>query len=148
MSINLAQVEAKDNFKKVTQITFIVCTTLFIFGILSIVLFITNLLQTHLEGIRSNLGTLKAFGLKDGWLQDVYNIIIFYFLFFAFTIALAPLIVLVSLSKLLLTHSPFEILNIFILLSIVLIFGISLYFARRTTGYLVQATPGDLIYGR
>jgi hypothetical protein len=148
MNINLAQVEAKDNFKKVTQITFVVCATLFIFGILSIVLFITNLLRTHLEGIRSNLGTLKAFGLKDGWLQNTYNIIISYFLAFAFTIALIPLIIIVVSSKLILEKPPFDLFNGYILASILVIFAVSLYFARKTAGDLVQATPGDLIYGR
>lgn len=148
MSINLAQVEAKDNFKKVSQITFVVCSTLFIFGILSIVLFITNLLRSHLEGIRSNLGTLKAFGLKDQWLQDTYNVIIFFFLFFSFVIALVPLSVLIGATHVFMDKSPFDLLNLLILLGIALIFGISLYFARTTTGDLIKATPGDLIYGR
>lgn len=149
MNINLAQVESKDNFKKVTEITWIVCSTLFVFGILSIVLFITNLLNTHIENMKPNLGTLKAFGLKNNWLQEVYYLIIFYFLLFAFAIAALPLIIIVVISDLLFkSSSPFDLFNLPILVAVAIIFVISLYFSRRTTGKIVQSTPGDLIYGR
>lgn len=148
MNVNLTQVEAKDNFKKVTQITWVVSLTLFLFGILSIVLFITNLLGTHLEQMRPNLGTMKAFGLEDIWLKNTYNIVIGYFLLVAFVIAILPLLILSSISALFWSEVPLDVLNLPVVSAILLIFISSIYFARLTTTSIIKSTPGDLVYGR
>jgi hypothetical protein len=148
MNVNLAQVEAKDNFKKVTQITWVVSMTLFLFGILSIVLFITNLLSTHLQQMRSNLGTLKAFGLMDDWLKNTYNLVIAYFLLVSFITALVPLLIISGCSSLLWKEVPLDVLNLPVLSAILLIFISSIFFARRTSADIVKFTPGDLVYGR
>ena len=98
VEIDMSQVEAKENFALVSQLTFVISFILLGFGMLSIVFFVNSLLRSHLFKVRSNLGTFKAFGLSNRFLNFIYLKIIFSFLLISIFIAMTATIIVDRLS--------------------------------------------------
>jgi len=73
LEIDLSQVRALKNYNFVATLTFILSLALILFSVISISFFVTNLLDTHLDKIKMNLGTFKAFGLDNESLQNIYR---------------------------------------------------------------------------
>jgi len=149
IDIDMAQVEEKENFARVSQLTFTISSILLGFGILSIVLFVNNLLRTHLFEVRSNLGTFKAFGLSNKFLISNYLKIIFSFLVVAIIVAFLLAVGVDFIEGYLFkTESRFMIFNNWILAAIISLLLISLLFSARTIHKILGDTPGNLIYER
>ena len=149
LELSMDQVEDKENFYMVTRITTLLSILLSVFSILSIILFIYNLIKMHLEKVKSSLGTLSAFGLKQSFLLSSYTRIVSSFL----CIAIICAYVFSSILKLILkftslVNTPISVFHPLILLTLIgillLIFLISNYFIRKS----LDKTPGDLIYNR
>jgi hypothetical protein len=87
LEAEMSQIEAKKNFNFVSILTSIISSFLIIFSILSIVMFLNNLIKSHFERIKKNIGTFKAFGLDNKRLIITYSTISFMFVFFASAIA-------------------------------------------------------------
>ncbi|MEM1124150.1 MAG: hypothetical protein AAGJ18_27180, partial [Bacteroidota bacterium] len=147
IEIDMTQVEAKENFALVSQLTLAISLILLGFGILSIVLFVNNLLRTHLFEVRSNLGTFQAFGLTNEFLVTIYLKIIFSFLalsvFVAFALAATVDLVEHYFSN---GESRFDVFSVWIAFAVLGLVVVSLILSARTINKILGETPGNLIY--
>lgn len=149
IEIDMSQVEAKENFALVSRLTLIISLILLGFSVLSVVLFVNNLLRNHLFEVRSNLGTFQAFGLDDHFLNRIYLKIIFSFLALSIFVALLLTIIIDRSEQLVFQQeSQFNIFDSSIILSIVGLLLISLLITLRTIRQILGDTPGNLIYKR
>ena len=159
IQIDMAQVVAKENYNFVTKLTRIISLILIGFSILSICLFLANLLRNHLEKIRMNIGTFKAFGLPIKVLQKIYIQAIFTVIILAMFFSLfigwlfgvsGGMRGILFLFKAPLENGEhyFQLLHFWTLLCVILILGVSLLVLYWTAQKIFRKTPGDLIYGR
>lgn len=149
VEVDMSQVEAKENFALVGWLTWIISLILLAFGILSIILFVNSLLSAHLYQVRPNLGTFKAFGLSDRFLNTIYLKIIFCFLLLAIGIAFLGAVAVDRVEQFIaLEESKFNIFGMEILVAIFILVTISLFISSRTIQKILGDTPGNLIYGR
>ena len=148
IEVNMAQVEAKENFSLVSNLTFILSLILFIFSMVSIIFFINSILTKHLQKINANLGTLKAFGISNKKLSIIYIKIIFTFLIVSGLVAYAINMLLSIILNILIGHTMFKFYSPYILLIFILIVIFSLFNSKHSIIKVLKNTPGDLIYGR
>lgn len=149
IQLDMRQIESKENFALVSSLTFAISTILLAFGILSIVLFVNNLLRTHLFEVRSNLGTFTAFGLSNRFLIYAYLKIIFSFLALSILVAfLMSLAVDIVEGWWMQGESRFDIINAWILAAIAGLMLVSLFLSFFTINRILGDTPGNLIYER
>jgi len=149
IDIDMSQVEAKENFALVSRLTFVISLVLLAFGVLSIILFVNNLLKTHLFKVRSNLGTFKAFGLSNRFLNTIYLKIIFSFLLVSIFVAFLASIIVDRVEWLFIgDESRFNIFSWWILAALVGLVVISLFISSKTIKKILGDTPGNLIYER
>jgi hypothetical protein len=149
VKVDMAQVEAKENFALVSRLTFAISLILLGFGILSIVLFVNNLLRTHLFEVRSNLGTFQAFGLDNRFLIRIYLKIIFAFLALSVGVSLLLAIIVDRIEQFLMgDESRFNIFSLWVVASIVGLMSIGLWLSYRTIHRILSDSPGNLIYER
>lgn len=148
VEISMDQVEQKENFALVSKLTNFISLILFGFSILSIVFYVNSLLRTHLEKIKMNLGTLKAFGLNNNFLVSSYLKIILTFIGISIVIAYIICAIWDLIESRLFENSYFDVFNYKILIAIVIIIVTALITSQRTTSKTLLKTPGDLIYNR
>lgn len=148
VELSMNQIESKENFSLVSQLTLIISSILFVFGLTSILFYVNSLLKNHLEKIRSNLGTFKAFGLNNKSLTSNYRKIILLFLFIATILAFLIATVIVLIEEMITTHSTLNLYNSWVFLSIVVLIVLSYFISERTIKNILLHTPGDLIYNR
>jgi len=148
VEIDMTRVENGENFYRVSLLTRFMATVLLIFAVLSIVLFINSLLKSHLSKVRPNLGTLKAFGLNNRSLNKQYSKIILYFLLQAVIISFTLAVLVGLLEQYLSEESLYNLINIYIFLSILAITVVSVLLSLRTIKKILGGTPGNLIYKR
>ncbi|WP_235299140.1 ABC transporter permease family protein [Portibacter marinus] len=148
VEISMDQVEQKENFALVSRLTGFISIILFGFSILSIIFYVNSLLRTHLEKIKMNLGTLKAFGLNNSFLINSYLKIIVTFIGISIVIALIICSVWDLIEARIFENSYFDIFNLKILLAVVVIVLTALLTSQRTISKTLLKTPGDLIYNR
>lgn len=148
VEISMDQVEQKENFALVSRLTNFISLILFGFSILSIVFYVNSLLRTHLEKIKMNLGTLKAFGLNNAFLISSYLKIIVTFIGISIVIAYALCGVWDVLESRLFSNSYFDVFNYKIFIAILIIVVTALLTSQRTISKTLLKTPGDLIYNR
>jgi len=73
-------VKEKKNFLFLSNVTGVISLILILFATASIGLFVYNLVKTHLNKVKMNLGTFKAIGLSDRESIRIYFIIILLFM--------------------------------------------------------------------
>jgi len=159
IDIDMAQVESLDNYNFVTKLTMIICIILMVFSILSICLFISNLLKNHLEKIKMNIGTFLAFGIDYLSLERIYLTIIYMVMLVSMSIGIIAAwligyygtirIILLALKiKVEENETYFEQFTYwtYILLGFILI--ISYFVIKKITNRIFKQTPGDLLYDR
>lgn len=148
--VEMSKVQDKKNFIAISILTTTMATMLLIFSIISVGLFIFNLLKTHLDKIKTNLGTFKAFGLSNSDLQSIYKGIVRRFYLRALIIAYTGatifdiLIVIIFFRDL----KIFHLVNGYALSAILVIWAIVEWVFNQTSKTILINTPGDLIYGR
>jgi hypothetical protein len=157
--MEMGQVETLENYNFISNLTEIISVILIIFSIITIILFISNLLKNHLERIKMNIGTFKAFGMHHKSLEKIYLSIIFCFVFSTMIVSYLINAVIGGVGGvrlvLLLFGSPieagenyFDLFNYWTVVSVFFILMAS-YFALKYTAHNVfKQTPGDLIYDR
>jgi hypothetical protein len=148
IEIDTKQIEVKENFALVSSLTWTISVILLAFGVLSIILFVNNLLRTHLFKVRTNLGTFKAFGLSNSFLNTIYLKIISVFLLIAIFIAFLLAGIVDLFEHLIYEESKFNIISPWVLVAIILLVGVSLFISFRTSKKILGDTPGNLIYNR
>jgi ABC-type antimicrobial peptide transport system permease subunit len=159
LRIDIAQIEAKENYNYVSKLTLIISFLLIIFSVMVISMFISNLLSRHLDKIKSNIGTFKAFGISNAGLLKIYFSLTLWFV-------LSSLVVSFVLSALFgylggvrggLTlvgatieqnESYFDLFNFWLLASTSIIVMVSMVVIYYTANKILKRTPGDLIYNR
>jgi hypothetical protein len=159
LNIELGQIEAMENYNFITKLTRIISIILVIFSIISISLFVSNLMQNHLEKIKMNIGTFLAFGIDYKSLERIYLSMIYMVLIGAIAIGLliAWLIgtlgfvrfILSSLGEKLedkeIYYEQFSGWTIVLLIIVLITSYISII---RVTSKVFRQTPGDLLYER
>jgi len=159
IDVDMAQVESKENFAYVSALTRTVSFLLFLLGLFTIVIYLVNLLKTHLNSIKKNLGTYKAFGFSSNKLNGIYFKIILSKLVLALLIAFALLIILQysGLADWVLSHfitgldkniSCISIFNYWNLGAIIVLLFITFLLNYQTIKKILNKSPGDLIYNR
>lgn len=149
LELSMGQVEDKENFYMVTRITTILSLLLSIFSVVSILLFIYNLIKMHLERVKPSLGTLSAFGLKQSLLQSSYNKICAWFMLIAAVAGYAiSLILKYVLHGTTLVSTSIAVFHPAILLAVALIVVLIYLFTNNFIRQSLNRTPGDLIYRR
>jgi len=141
-------VENKENFAMVSRLGYSVGIMLLLFSVVSICFFIRNLIEGHLNSVKPNLGTFKAFGMPNRDLVRHYQRILLTLLVLAVAFGLLLAVAIGGLTVLLWGSDQFNLANGWVLGSIVIIFGSSLLFSRSIVRNILSHTPGDLVYGR
>ena len=159
IEIELSQIKAKENFNFVSKLTLIISLILIIFSILSISMFVSHIFKEHLDKIRSNLGTFKAFGLYDITLKRIYLQIIYTFITQAMLLSLFlswifgkinGIRYFISLFGLKIEdrETYFQLFNFTTGIAIFLIISISFLVLYSKATHILNESPGNLIYGR
>lgn len=157
--MDMGQVEALKNYNFVSQLTKIISLILIAFSILSICLFVSNLLRNHLQKIKMNIGTFNAFGIDPMILERVYLSIVISVITCAMIAGLVIAWLVGALGSirgiLFLFNSAledgqdyFEIMNYWTLISILSVLIISFVSLKYIAHRIFRQTPGDLIYDR
>lgn len=148
IEVDMNQIEAKENFALVSRLSRFTLLALFVFSLASILFFINSLLEIHLEKIKPNIGTFKAFGLSNKFLTSSYLKIIGVFIllstFLAFIGALCAKLIDVFLGL----KSNFILFDLRIGVAFIFLLLLSLLFSMFTINRILKETPGNLIYGR
>lgn len=153
LQIEMTQVNSKRNFWAVSSMARILTAAMIVFSIISIIVFIINMLQSYFQKVRRNLGTFKAFGISTRELTRVYVVIIVTIVFVALVVALA---VTWSAELLLLvcgltkeggaSHLVLWNMNTLVAIPIIVLSTVcSVLFVMRRQ---LRQTPGNLIYDR
>jgi hypothetical protein len=157
--IDIAQVEAKENYDFISRLTRIISFILIIFSVYAVSLFLSNVLRMHLEKISVNLGTLMAFGVNNKILRKIYLTIVLRFVAIAMAISLIVsalfghlggirLLLRLFSSGLEAGQNYYSIINIWTLLTIAAVVVTGYFSVSRTLEKMLRKTPGDLVYER
>ena len=153
--IEKSKIEEKKNIEFFDNITTLLYFTLTAFSIASIILFIINILVSHLNSNKRNLGTLKAFGLSNNYIIGLYSAITLYLISISFLIAyicselLGQIVAnkflnLVGVDNAGFTYANLDIWKLVLFMVLIPVVVILV----RVFKYLHNVTPGDLIYER
>jgi len=146
--LDMKNVIAGDNFAKVAILTLVLSVFLFLFSLFSIVSFIINLLRTHISAISRDLGTLKAFGLKDNVITSTYLNIVLKLFLIASAVGFAICVVFQLLVQNLSGRISFKIIDPVVLIAWLVMLAVYFLVSRNTIRKYLDKTPGDLIYNR
>lgn len=156
LQVDSGNIKEKKNFNYISKMTFLIAALLIVFAILAISFFISNLLKTHLNKVKMNIGTYKAFGLSDKESQQIYLQIMLRFiligLFISFVVAYVSgnLIGKMFEKSLNIDDKPeyFRIFDLqtYILLGIIILVTVAVSYVNINR--ILSKTPGDLIYNR
>ena len=153
---DLAKIREKENFNFLSTIAYIISVLVVVFGVLSVSMFIANLLGNHLSKIQMNLGTFKAFGLSDKQTRSIYFVIILRFILVSLFVSSVLSLGFGKFIELLLAQ-VFQIedsVQYFMLFdwktvgSIGSIVLVGILVSWFTINKMLNKTPGDLIYNR
>ena len=153
LQIEMSQVNSKENFNAVSTMANILTFALLLFSIMSIVIFIVNMMQSYFQKVRKNLGTFKAFGISTRELTKSYIAIIVAIVTTALVIALAFTGTVELLLRVLGimkdgAYSWLVLWNTNTLLAIVVILICTVVSILIVMRRLLRQTPGNLIYDR
>jgi hypothetical protein len=153
VKIEMAQINAKENFNAVSIMGNILSWGIIIFAIVCIILFIVNLLQSYFQKVRRNLGTFKAFGISSAKLISVYLLIMAAIVICALLMSLSFTWMLQGLMHIcgILKDGVYDYLSLWSLktaVAIIIIISSALFTVYAVMTGLLKATPGDLIYDR
>lgn len=146
LELSMNQVEDKENFSFIVKLTSLLGLFLFLVSILACIIFLFNIISSHLEKIKPNLGTFKAFGLSNDEMLKDYNYIFIIFILKAIGIAVLINFVYHFFAKLI--GVKFNIFHWSIILSIIILIVVSNLLVKKVISKNLKKTPGDLIYGR
>jgi len=158
VSIEMAQIESKENFAFVSTLTLTNSFVILALSLITIIIYLINLLSTHLNSIKKNLGTYKAFGLSNAKLNSIYVKIVFSILCIGTVVSFLIILIIAKLrliDRLLITFAGIDdsiksisIFNSWNLVSVVVLIGLSIFLTYKTINKILNKTPGDLIYNR
>lgn len=156
IKIEMSKIEQMKNYNFVSKLTRIMSIILIGFSVVMINIFLSNILSTHLNNIKMNIGTFKAFGI------DIKRIYIGMMYIFVLLPLLLALIIAGVLGYLGLVYflidviSPFaieknlyfDLFNSYTLVSVIVLAIVNYYAFSVIIDRIFKQTPGDLIYDR
>ncbi len=156
IQIEMSKIEQMKNYNFVSKLTTIMSLILIGFSVLMINIFLSNILSTHLNKIKMNIGTFKAFGIdiKRIYMGMMY---IFVLLPLFFALALAAILGYLGLIYFVINglspfevekHLYFDLMNSYTVISIIVLAIVNYYVFNRIIHRIFKQTPGDLIYDR
>lgn len=157
VELDLDRVESKKNFDTVAGLSHFLLASLVLFSVLSIILYLYNLLRGHLERMKMNLGTFMAFGFSPELIKAGYLRIILMLLLRVLAVAM---VILLALQLMLWALTSFGapvpaimdhvsvLLNPWLYACIVAIVASSMLICRWQLARFLSTSPGDLIYDR
>lgn len=153
IDIEMAQIQSKENFSAVSVTATVLTWTIVFFALISVVLFIVNLLRTYFQRVKRNMGTFKAFGMSNRELIHIYMLILTSIVVGAMIIALFSIVMLQLLLLLCkCTYADgnplFMIGNLNTIVAVIVIIISSICTVYLVMKKQLAATPGDLIYDR
>jgi len=156
LKVSMNTIEEKNNFDLFNKVANLLSFALIIFSVFSMVLFITNLIVSHISKNRKNLGTLKAFGMSNNNVIYVYSsisaIIILIAFLVSFLISSAVGNVIVEyVATIFNMKNPSELsYETYCFAELLLFFVITplIFVVLKLFTSLHGSTPGDLIYER
>ncbi len=155
--VDMSIVKSKQNFDLFNKLAISLSAILAFFSIVSVILYITNLVTSHISRNKKNLGTLKAFGLSNSNITFIYSCISLGIVFIAFFVSYFLCQLVGTLLIKYLTSNIFNIKDtsaiIYQSYSLYTLCGIFigvpfLFILFKLTKSLKNSTPGDLIYER
>jgi hypothetical protein len=156
IKLEMSSIERMKNYNFVSKLTSLISILLIFFSVLMITLFLSNILRTHLNSIRMNIGTFKAFGIDIG---HIYQRMMFMYIILPLIAALG-LCAAVGYSGSLYylmqgvttfdieKYKYFNLLNYWTVGSIVVLLVVNYYTFSKIIKDIFSQTPGDLIYDR
>ncbi len=159
LEMDIAQVEAKENYDFISSLTQIISFVLIIFSVYAAGLFLRSVLRMHLEKIKMNLGTFLAFGLQYETIRQIYLSISYRFVVTALLVALTSSFVIGNIGGIRLVfwlfstgleqgETYFRQFNYLTIVSVVMILAYTYYIVNHALKNQLTKTPGDLIYER
>lgn len=159
VQLEMSQIESKENFNFVTKLTRFISLILLIFCIISITLFLSDLLRNHLLKIKVNIGTFKAFGMGEALLKRIYLSIIGVFITVSIILALLisavvgyaggiRLILYLLRIELEPRQNYFTLTDWWTIIAIIAMLVVSLYAIYVSNNKIFKDTPGNLINKR
>jgi lipoprotein-releasing system ATP-binding protein len=156
IELEMSKIEQMKNYNFVSKLTTIMSLILIGFSVLMINIFLSNILSTHLNKIKMNIGTFKAFGIdiKRIYLGMMY---IYVLLPIAFALVMAAIVGHLGVVYFIINAiSPFEVeknlyfdlFNQYTLISVVIMALVNYYAFSVIINRIFKQTPGDLIYDR
>jgi len=153
LQLEMTQVHQKENFNSVSTMANVLTVFLLLFSIVSIIIFIVNMMQSYFQKVKRNLGTFKAFGMSTKELITVYVAIILGIVLSALLIALCAtwmielLLLAIGVTKE--GNAPHLILwNWNTLWAVIIIIISTVASVLIVMHRLLRQTPGNLIYDR
>lgn len=149
LQIEMTQINAKKNFWAVSEMAGILTAAMIIFSLVSIIIFIVNMMHNYFQKVKRNLGTFKAFGVSNSGLIKVYAVIILGIVAVALGITLASVWLIEIVLPLREDNYPYLVLwNPMTKWAVVIISLSVLACVFIVMKRLLRSTPGDLIYDR
>jgi hypothetical protein len=151
--IDMAQIEAKNNFSIFNQLANGLCIAIIAISVLFIIIFLWFLIKSHFQKISKNLGTIMAFGLDNRSIIRIYLAVFMALVFFALTVATVLLLVTQYTFAFFgfVRENAMPYLNMFDIWVISALGGIlilSVIVTLFSMNTKLKATPGDLIFER
>lgn len=156
IKLEMSKIEQMKNYNFVSKLTGIMSIILIGFSVVMINIFLSNILSTHLNNIKKNIGTFKAFGIdiKRIYIGMMYIFVLMPLFFSLLFAALSGYLGLVY--YLIDILSPFaiekdlyfDLYNSYTLISILVLSIVNYYSFSVIINRIFKQTPGDLIYDR
>jgi ABC-type lipoprotein export system ATPase subunit len=156
IKLEMSNIERMKNYNFVTKLTSLISILLIFFSVLMITLFLSNILRTHLNSIKMNIGTFKAFGIDIG---HIYQRMMFMYILVPLVVALVicwavgsswalyylmQFLTAFDIEK----YKYFNLLNYWTLGSVIVLLVVNYFTFSQIIKNIFHQTPGDLIYDR
>lgn len=151
--IDMAQIEAKNNFNTFNLLAAVLCMAIVLLSALFVTIFLWFLIDSHFKSISRNLGTIMAFGLPNKTIVHSYQVVFLRLILFALSLAV---IVLAGVELLLFelgmvregNYNYIELLDAWVWVFIIIIPILTLIVVSITIKQKLKSNPGDLIFER
>ena len=148
LELNMSLVEDKENFSKMSILTNVTTSILFLIGLSCITLFTWFFLKNHLNLSRKNLGTLSAFGLDTKIIIKIYTEIMYRFYIKSSLIGLISICCIICIYFILNKEVIANIIDYRFLLAFLFTIFLNIIISKSSINKILNNTPGNLIYGR
>lgn len=151
--IDMAQIDAKNNFNTFNLLSSVLCVAIIILSLLFLAIFLWFLIDSHFRAISKNLGTIMAFGLPNRTIINIYLRLFLRLVATSLLVAVGGLVVIQVLLLLLgvMRDGGFQYISIIdpvVVATTLLLPIMTTAVVVATMQRKLHANPGDLIFER